>query len=121
MILENQLTVETKMSICYQHELIQDNLCVNLQVHLVCRSWKNVWSKIINLSPPPPTPASDRSTKPRPRIHNAAPNNCNSEYRVPRNTQVRTRTHAIVQQSRSVTLVIDEYWYALLTAIKKCE
>lgn len=69
------------------------------------------------MSPPPPTPASERSTKPRPTTQMAAPKNCHREYRVPNKSQVRTITHAIVQQSNNVTLVIDEYSYALLTAV----
>lgn len=70
------------------------------------------------MSPPPPTPASEMSTKPRPITQMAAPNNCHREYRVPRKYQVRTNTHAIVQQSNNVTLVIDENWNASLTASK---
>lgn len=66
-------------------------------------------------APPPATPASDRSTKPRPKTQTAAPTNCHREYRVPMKYQVRPVTHAIVRQSNSVTLVIDENWYALLT------
>ena len=75
------------------------------------------------MSPPPPTPASERSTKPRPSKQRATPNNCHKEYRVPRKNHVRTMTHATVQQSNNVTLVIDENWYASLTAIKhlKCQ
>lgn len=68
------------------------------------------------MSPPPPTPASEMRTKPRPTTQMAAPNNCHREYRVPRKIHVRIRTHAIVQQSNKVTLVIDEYWNASLTA-----
>ena len=68
------------------------------------------------MSPPPPTPASERNTKPRPIIQMAAPNNCHREYRVPRKNHVKPMTHGIVQQSNNVTLVIDENWYALLTA-----
>lgn len=70
-------------------------------------------------SPPPPTPASERSTKPRPNRQIAAPMNCLKEYLAPRNIQVRIITHAIVQQSNIVTLVIDEYWYALLSVKTK--
>lgn len=70
-------------------------------------------------SPPPPTPASERSTKPRPKRQIAAPRNCLKEYLAPRNIQVRIITHAIVQQSNIVTLVIDEYWYALLSVKTK--
>lgn len=70
------------------------------------------------MSPPPPTPASEMSTKPRPVTQMAAPNNCHREYRVPKKIHVMAMTHATVQQSNNVTLVIDENWYALLTA--KC-
>lgn len=62
---------------------------------------------------------SERITKPRPPIHTAAPKNCHKEYRVPRTSHVRTITHAIVQQSSIVTLVIEVYTYALVTAINK--
>ena len=65
------------------------------------------WGK--KMSPPPPTPASERSTKPRPTIQRAAPKNCHKEYRVPRKIHVRIMTHGMVQQSNNVTLVIDEY------------
>ena len=68
--------------------------------------------------PPPPTPASDRNTRPRPATHMAAPNSCHNEYRVPRTIHVKTITHATVQQANNVTLVIDENWNALLTASK---
>ncbi len=68
------------------------------------------------LSPPPPTPASERSTKPMPSTPRATPNICHREYRVPRKIHVIIMTHATVQQSNNVTLVIDENWYALLTA-----
>lgn len=68
------------------------------------------------MSPPPPTPASERNTKPRPIIQMATPNNCHREYWVPRKNHVKPMTHGIVQQSNNVTLVIDENWYALLTA-----
>lgn len=61
-----------------------------------------------DMSPPPPTPASDRSTKTRPATQTAAPKNCHREYRVPRINHVRIITHTIVQQSNRVTLVIEE-------------
>lgn len=66
--------------------------------------------------PPPPTPASERSTRPRPATQIAAPTNCKMEYFVPRKIHVRMIDHAMVQQSSIVTLVIDVNWYALLTA-----
>lgn len=65
------------------------------------------------------TLASERSTKTRPTIHKAAPNNCKSEYRVPRKIRVKIMTHATVQQSNNVTLVIVVNWKALLTASKQ--
>ena len=68
------------------------------------------------MSPPPPTPASERNTKPRPSIQRAAPNNFHKEYRVARKIHVKTMTYGIVQQSNNVTLVIDENWNALLNA-----
>lgn len=60
--------------------------------------------------PPPETPASERSTKPRPTMHMAAPKNCSREYLVPMNIHVRIMAHGTVQQSNSVTLVIEENW-----------
>lgn len=70
------------------------------------------------MSPPPLMPASERSTRPRPATQRAAPKNCQMEYRVPRKIHVRIMTHGIVQQSSNATLVSDEYWNALLTALK---
>ncbi|KAL4578702.1 hypothetical protein LXL04_014831 [Taraxacum kok-saghyz] len=58
--------------------------------------------------PDPPTPESESSTKHRPETHRAAPKNCHKEYFVPRKIQVRMMTQTTVQQSRIVTLVIDE-------------
>lgn len=68
------------------------------------------------MSPPPAISASESSSKPRPSTQRDAPNNCHREYRVPRNTHVKTIAHAIVQHSNRVTLVIDVYWKPLLTA-----
>lgn len=69
------------------------------------------------MSPPPPTPGSERDTAARPAIHTAAPKNCLIEYRVPRMIHVRIMAHGIVQQCHSVTLVVvDEYWCAFFTA-----
>lgn len=70
------------------------------------------------VSPPLLALASDRSTSPRPAKQTAAPKNCHGEYRVPKTNHVRSITQAIVQQSSIVTLVIEEYWYALFTAIR---
>lgn len=68
--------------------------------------------------PPPPTPASERSTRPRPSTQRAEPPSCHREYLVPMKKYVRTIAHTMVQQSNSVTLVIEENWKALLTAEK---
>lgn len=91
--------------------------------------WNYIWYEMVTLmmlmtieqiySPPPPTPASEISTKPRPNRQTPAPRNCLKVYLAPRNIQVRIITQAIVQQSNIVTLVIDEYWYALLSAKKQ--
>lgn len=43
------------------------------------------------------------------------------EYRVPIEIHVKIITHAIVQQSNNVMLVVEEYCKALLTASKHQE
>lgn len=65
------------------------------------------WKRSRKLSPSPPTPASESSTKPSPTTQMAAPNNCHMEYLVPRKNHVRTMAQAMVQQSNNVTLVSD--------------
>lgn len=59
---------------------------------------------------------SEKTTITRPAIQITTPKNFLNLYFVFRKNHVRNRTQGIVQQSNSMTLVIDVYWYALTTA-----
>ena len=59
---------------------------------------------------------SENTTSIRPTTQTPMPRNFLNPYFVFRNTQVRTMTHGIDQQSNSITLVKDVYWYDFTTA-----